>query len=320
MKVLAPDGLVENVSEDVLMDALQRKNVRAANHSVVRNYLQAFSGPQCFVQHGDRSLFALEPSVVGSRTPYTAKEFEWVYCDREACGRARRVDLSTARCFSNKAWRADEQTLRIAHLLEQYPKLPQIFDNWLVGLAPEDVVVDGCSIQTLLSENGLREVLAPDSERSVWEFVVDYCAARKFGCSADLAAKLDAYWNEEQGPRFTCDMLCDCNCDVQCDWAMCHSHFPLDAYRQKAPVTLSWHSTDSTIYREILGEVERSLVPWSPGDTVERLILHLDRVKVDVQEVHYERHRGSAEWRCLPEPWIKKRQVVGRTQTIEFER
>ena len=304
LKALAPNGLVEHVAEDILMDALQRTNVRAANHSVVRNYLQAFSGPQCFAQRGDRSLFALEPSVVGSRTPFSAKDFEWLYCDDEACGRARRVDVSTARCFSNKAWRADEQKSRIGHLLEKYPRLLQLFDTWSVGWAPEDVVVDSYSIQVLLSENGLREALEPESERSLWEFAADYCAARKFGCSADVAAKLDAYWNEEQGPRFTCDMLCDCTCDVQCDWAMCHSYFPLDAYRPKTPVTLSWHSEDLAGLQEILGKVQSSFVPWSRDYPVKRIILNLDRVRVDVQEVHFERDKGSAQWRCLPQPHI----------------
>ena len=135
------------------------------------------------------------------------------------------MDLSTARCFSNKAWRADEQKVRIEHLLEQYPRLPQILDHRLVGLAPEDVVVDGYSIQVLLSENGLCELLEQDSARSVWEFVVDYCTALKFGCSADLAAKLDSYRNEEQGPCFTCDMLCGYMFDLHSAWVQCHSHF-----------------------------------------------------------------------------------------------
>ena len=53
-----------------------------------------------------------------------------------------------------------------------------------------------------------------------------------------------------------------------------------------------------------MGEVERSFVPWAPGNTVERIVLHLDRVRVDVQEVHFERHKRSAEWRCVPEPCI----------------
>ena len=63
LAALAPGGHLLSVNESVFMEALARTTARAANHSVVRNYLTPFSGPQCFCQRHDAALFHLEPAV-----------------------------------------------------------------------------------------------------------------------------------------------------------------------------------------------------------------------------------------------------------------
>ena len=46
MHAVHPSCTLLTITEDIFMQVLQRTNARAANHSIVRNYLQPFSGPQ----------------------------------------------------------------------------------------------------------------------------------------------------------------------------------------------------------------------------------------------------------------------------------
>ena len=77
LETVRAGATLEDVTEPEFMEALKRTSARAANYGVVRNYLAAHSGPQCFTQRFDEALMGLEPTA-----PYTAatrpKDFEWL--------------------------------------------------------------------------------------------------------------------------------------------------------------------------------------------------------------------------------------------------
>ena len=149
LQALVPGSTLLSVTEPVFMQALQRTTARASNHSVVRNYLQPYSGPQCFCQRHDAALFLLEPRTVSQRAPLRAKDFSWLYCDAPDCGKARRVDLSTLRLFANRTWLEDEKDLRVAGFLASFPALPSVLDVWREGLSGSAVTLSSFVIQTL---------------------------------------------------------------------------------------------------------------------------------------------------------------------------
>ena len=124
LHALAPGSTVLTATETIFMQALQRTSARASNHSVVKNYFQPFSGPQCFCQRHDANLFLLEPCSVRQQRLLQTNEFSWLYCDAPGCGKVRRVDLPTLRLFANRTWHEDEKDARVASLLKSYPCLP----------------------------------------------------------------------------------------------------------------------------------------------------------------------------------------------------
>ena len=108
-----PNGdVAADLAEADFVELLQRTSSRAANHGWVRNYLTASSGPQSWVQRVDAAVMDIEPLVEGRRVEYRPKDFEWLECGE--CRRWRRVDLSTARVFSNWLWRQHEREERRA--------------------------------------------------------------------------------------------------------------------------------------------------------------------------------------------------------------
>ena len=120
------------------MEALKRTSVRAANYGVVRNYLAAHSGPQCFTQRFDQALMSLEP-----KAPHAAatrpKDFGWLICSR--CLKQRRVDVATERLFANHTWLHEAAMAERRRLHWDYPNLSALLTDWFLHAAPIDGVV-----------------------------------------------------------------------------------------------------------------------------------------------------------------------------------
>ena len=116
---------IANLTEAEFMRCLQATSTRAANHSVVRNYLVAFSGPQCYSQRDDAALLGLEPTVSGVRAPYKTKEFAWLQCN--VCSKWRRVDRPTAFLYDSRTWKSADVSLRRREFLEAFPGFPAFF-------------------------------------------------------------------------------------------------------------------------------------------------------------------------------------------------
>ena len=121
---------VEDLSEADFEELLQRTSARGANHAVVRNYLVQFSGPQCWTQRSEAAVMNIEARVEGVHVVYRPKDFEWLECG--TCKRWRRVDLSTARIFSNCQWRQHEYETRRLELCTSFPRLLESLQQ-LVG-------------------------------------------------------------------------------------------------------------------------------------------------------------------------------------------
>jgi len=131
-------SIVADLAEGDFLELLQRTSSRAANHGWVRNYMTAFSGPQSWVQRLDAAFMEIEPVVQGRAVEYRPKDFAWLQCGREECHRWRRVDLATARVFSNWHWLQHERDERRAALCESFPRLPALlarFAAWSGGSA-----------------------------------------------------------------------------------------------------------------------------------------------------------------------------------------
>ena len=304
LHALAPGSTLLNVTEPLFMQALQRTSVRAANHSVVRNYLQPYSGPQCFCQRHDNALFLLEPSTVSQRAPLRAKDFAWLYCDAPDCGKARRVDLATLRLFANSTWLREERDARIAAFLVCFPSLPRVLDSWRERSSGTAPALSSPIVQRLCEENGLFDALLPGHRRALCEYISEYCSTYTVSCDPEILTHVEQAWNAESGPSFNCSALCDCSCAMADDWVSCHEIFPLSEYSEDMHVTLAW-TPDGSIEEKMQNA---KVLRVHGGDvsvhSEERVVVKLIQEIVSAQEVHLERCDGEATWRCVPEPWI----------------
>ena len=183
-----PGVCVEAVSERDFLDLLQRTSTRASNHGVVRSYFVAFSGPQSWIQRSDARMMAMEPRVEGRRVEYRPKEFEWLECG--TCGSWRRVDLATARVFSNSYWRRHEYEERMASLRTCFPRLSEVlrmFLRWDGGSAAargsKRSSVDMPEVAEFLRQHGLEDALAPDHSRALLALVADECRQANRPCA-----------------------------------------------------------------------------------------------------------------------------------------
>ena len=304
LQALVPGSAVSNVSEAVFMQALQRTTIRASNHSVVRNYMQPFSGPQCFCQRHDATLFLLEPRTTSRRAALRAKDFSWLYCDAPGCEKARRVDLPTLRLFANRTWLEDEKDARVASFLVSFPALPRVLDTWRESSSESAVTVSSFVIQTLCEENGLLEALESEHRRALCEYVSDYCLKHSATCDPEILTYVEQAWNAEHGPSFTCSALCDCACSMPDDWAVCHGVFSLSEYRVDMPVTLAWTAEADAEEKMVNATVLNVREGEAATGAKETLVLKLANGPVSAQEVHFERSSAEAVWRCLPKPWV----------------
>ena len=109
------------LSEADFVELLRRTSTRGANHAIVRNYVTRFSGPQSWAQRCDAGVMSVEAQIQGRSVNYRPNEFELLECSD--CQRWRRVDLDTARLFSNWHWLQHEYDARRAALMVCCPNL-----------------------------------------------------------------------------------------------------------------------------------------------------------------------------------------------------
>ena len=243
-----PGVAVEDLAEGDFYDLLQRTSTRASNHSAVKNYLEVYSGPQCWTQRTDSLLMDIEPRVEGRRVEYRPKEFEWLECSN--CQRWRRVDLATARLFSNWHWRQHECEERRAALTASFPRLVHAlrrFLGWIGGglLAEREsgsvTTVEMTAVEAFLTRMGWQEAFGEDHRRALLELVVTECrrCAPPRPCG-DVQREIEAAQNLESGPVFRCDMLAATTCEMVCDHELLFARHELGLYREHAAATVHW--------------------------------------------------------------------------------
>ena len=196
---------IEDVTEGEFMEALKRTSARAANHAVVRNYLVAHSGPQCFIQRFDQALMALEP-----RAPHTAavrpKAFEWIECSRckktatGGCGDMERL-------FANRTWLRETDALERRRLHSDYPRLSGLLTEWFLHGVPTDRVVKLRHVEKVLKSNGLSSVWEDGGYRiALLDCVSDLAVQHVCRCE-EIQEMIVDLWNKRDGQAFDCVML-----------------------------------------------------------------------------------------------------------------
>jgi len=250
---------VEDLSEADFEELLQRTSSRGANHAVVRNYIVQFSGPQCWTQRSDAAVMNIEPRVAGVHVDYRPKDFEWLECG--TCERWRRVDLATARLFSNCHWRRHEYEVRKLELRRSFPRLLESLQqmiSWDGGSAAARGLsrpsVDSEAVAIFLESVGLHEVLAPKYRRGLLELIVVECRRRDRLCGA-VQREVEAFQNEDSGPAFRCDMLSVTTCEDTCDDKQLFARHDLALYCEGADVTVHWSVADDNSMTKIDGTV-----------------------------------------------------------------
>ena len=257
---------VEDLSEAAFVELLKRTSSRAANHGIVRNYAVAFSGPQSWVQRSDAGVMELEPLIEGRRVEFRPKDFEWLQCSG-ACQRWRRVDLSTARAFSNWHWRQHEREERRAALCGSFPRLPAEVGKCVASdggggsrgaVAAGDARMPHLDIDVVgayLERAGLQDALSEEHRWGLLELVAVECRRRNRPCGA-VQLQLEALQNEASGPVFRCEMLANTTCEDACDHEQLFARHEPASYRESAAATVHW-STDDGAAAKVDGRVVR---------------------------------------------------------------
>ena len=276
---------IEDVTEGEFMEALKRTSARAANHAVVRNYLVAHSGPQCFIKRFDQALMALEP-----RAPHTAavrpKAFEWIECSRCKKTATGRCGNGASICKPHLAVR--NGCARATSVALRLPRLSGLLTDWFLHGVPTDRVVKLRHVEKVLKSNGLSSVWEDGGYRiALLDCVSDLAVQHVCRCEEgqEMIAEL---WNKRDGQAFDCVMLCDCSCEEPCDWNQARRLFGLQQYFPGCNVTVHW-SCDQSQNSDLAADV----MQYELGATV-----HSVRSLQQVDFPHHGEQGGSGHEVC----------------------